>query len=163
MNIPYINKNILFRNNIIPNLAFFIPSMNNGFMDNKATEFGRLCRSYRAKLGLNMIQAAEKIGKKQATITKIELGKMPASFEFIKKSIAVYQIRDWKEKKEFFLTYLKGAKRFEVQLDQFGYSRRELLAGLCTQAEAEEHHPENWEDFLQLVSQFRKKLYDRLM
>jgi transcriptional regulator with XRE-family HTH domain len=137
--------------------------MNNEYMGNKSSEFGRLCRSYRAKLGLNMTITAEKIGVKQSTVTKIEQGEQPASFEFIKKSIEVYQIRDWKEKKEFLLTYLKGAKRFEVQLDQFGYSRRELLAGLCTQAEAEEHHPENWEDFLRLVDQFRKRLYAQLL
>jgi transcriptional regulator with XRE-family HTH domain len=133
--------------------------MNNGFMDNKATEFGRLCRSYRANLGLNMIQAAEKIGKKQATITKIELGKLPASFEFIKKSIAAYQIRDRRERMKFFLTYLKSAKWFEIPLDQLGPSRKEWLAALCILGEVDMHNRDGWDYLLQWLDEFREKLH----
>ena len=129
-------------------------------MGNKTSEFGRLCRAYRAKLGLNMIQAAEKIGVKQSTITKIEQGGQPVSFEFIKNSINVYQIKDWEEKKEFLLTYLKNSKRFEIQLDQFGPIRKELLAALCIQWEVDEHHSKGWYDFFQLVNSFGKSLYN---
>jgi transcriptional regulator with XRE-family HTH domain len=132
--------------------------MNNGYMGNKPTEFGRLCRAYRANLGLNMIQTGEKIGKKQAAITKIELGKLPASFEFIKKSIEVYQIIDRKEKMKFLLSYLKSAKRFEIQIDQLGPSRKEWLAALCILGEVDKYHPEGWDDLLQWFDEFRKEL-----
>jgi len=127
-------------------------------MGNKASEFGRLCRSYRAKLGMNMIQAAEKIGVKQSTITKIEHGEQPASFEFIKKSIEVYQIRDKKDKMEFLLSYLNSAKRFEIPLDQLGLFRKEWLAALCTLGDVDKKDPEGWDDLLQWLDGFIKKL-----
>jgi transcriptional regulator with XRE-family HTH domain len=135
-----------------------MPNINNSHMGNNATEFGRLCRVYRASLGLNMIQAAEKIGTKQTIITKIELGKLSASFEFIKKSIDTYQIRDWEKKVEFLLSYLKSAKKFEIQLDQLGPSRKEWLSALCILGEVDKKNPEGWNDLLQWLDEFREKL-----
>jgi transcriptional regulator with XRE-family HTH domain len=132
--------------------------MNNEYMGNKTSEFGKLCRSYRAKLGLNMTQAAEKIEVKQSTITKIERREQPASFEFIKKSIEIYQIRDWKEEMKFLLTYLKSAKWFEIPLDQLGHFRKEWLAALCILGEVDMHNPEGWDDLLQWLDGFRNKL-----
>jgi transcriptional regulator with XRE-family HTH domain len=133
--------------------------MNNEYMSEKPSEFGRLCRSYRAKLGLNMTQAAEKIVVKQSTITKIEQGEQPASFEFIKKSIEVYEIRDWKEKMVFLLSYLNSAKRLQIPLDQLGPFRKEWLAALCILGEIDIYNPEGWEDLLQWLDGFRKKLH----
>jgi len=132
--------------------------MNNEYMGNKTTEFGKLCRSYRAILGLDMVQTAEKIGVNQSTVTKIEQGEQPASFEFIKKSIEVYQIKDRKEKMEFLLTYLKSAKRFAIPLDQLGPSRKEWLAALFTLGDVVNENPEGWNDLLQWLDGFRKKL-----
>jgi transcriptional regulator with XRE-family HTH domain len=133
--------------------------MNNEYMGNTTSEFGRLCRTYRAKLGLNMTQAAEKIVVKQSTITKIEQGEQPASFEFIRKSIDVYQIRDGKEKMKFLLTYLKSAKKLEILLDQLGSYRKEWLAALCILGEVDFNKPEGWDDLLEWFDEFRKKLY----
>jgi len=133
--------------------------MNNKYMGNKTIKFGRLCRAYRAKLGINMTQAAEKIGVKQSTVTKIEQGEQPVSIEFIKKSIEVYQIRDWEEKMEFLLSYLNSAKRFEILLDQLGPFRKEWLAALCILGEVDIYNPEGWDYLLQWHDGFRNKLH----
>ena len=127
-------------------------------MGNKASEFGKLCKSYRAKLGLNMTQAAERIGVKQSSITKIEQGEQPASFEFIKKSIDLYQIKDRKDKMEFLLSYLNSARRFEIPLDQLGPYRKEWLAALCILGDVVNENPEGWDDLFQWLDGFREKL-----
>jgi transcriptional regulator with XRE-family HTH domain len=132
--------------------------VNNEYMSNNTVKFGKLCRAYRAKLGLNMIQAAEKIGVTQSTITKIEQGEQPASFEFIEKSIAVYQIRERKEEMEFLLSYLSSAKKLEIPVDRLGPVRKEWLAALCTLGNINLKDPEGWGDLLQWMSEFEKKL-----
>jgi transcriptional regulator with XRE-family HTH domain len=122
--------------------------MNTGYMSNKTVEFGRLCRSYRAKLGINMDKAAEKIEVTQSTITKIEQGEQPASFDYIQKSIATYKIRNRNEQMEFLLSYLKSGKKLDIPLAQFGPIRKECLAAICTLWDVDKGNPEGWDDLL---------------
>jgi transcriptional regulator with XRE-family HTH domain len=129
-------------------------------MSKKPTEFGRLCRSYRAKLGLNMKQAVEKLGIAQPTLTRIELGELPPPFEFIIKSIDAYEIKDRTEQMSFLLSYLKSSERFEIPLEIFGPLRKELLAALCTFRDVRKNNREELDELKDWVNKFSAKLND---
>ena len=133
--------------------------MNNYLMGNKTTEFGKLCRAYRARLGLTINDVVPKIGKNQSTITKIENGEMAASLDFIKKSIYVYKIINKEKQFEFLLSYLKCEKKFEIPLDQLGSIREEWLAALCVLGDVTIDNPKGWDELLQWVDEFVKKLH----
>jgi transcriptional regulator with XRE-family HTH domain len=72
--------------------------MNNILMNGKTTEFGIKCRERRVSLKLTMAQIAKKIGYAQSTVTKIEQGGQPPSFEYIKESLEIYEIKEKKNK-----------------------------------------------------------------
>jgi transcriptional regulator with XRE-family HTH domain len=127
-------------------------------MDNETVKFDNLCKSYRAKLGFNMTQAAKMIGVKQSTVSKIEQGEQPASFEYIKKSIEAYQIKDENEKIEFFLAYIKSAKKLEIPVNQLGPLRKEWLAALCVIEDVEKNTSEGYYDLLGWMRKFEKKV-----
>jgi transcriptional regulator with XRE-family HTH domain len=132
--------------------------MNNYFMNKTLTEFGKLCRSRRALLGINMIQAAKMIGVKQSTITKIEQGEQPVSFEFIRKSIVAYQIKDINSKMEFLLSYLDSGKRIEIPLKELGPLRKEWVAALLILGDIKKHDPDGWDDLINWNINFLQKI-----
>ena len=127
-------------------------------MSKKLTEFGRLCRSYRAKLGLNMIQTVEKLGIAQPTLTKIEQGELPLSYEVFIKSIVAYQIKDRTEQMSFLLSYFDSSKRTEIPLEIFGSLRKELLAALCTFGDVKKNSREELDELKEWVTKFLAKL-----
>jgi transcriptional regulator with XRE-family HTH domain len=135
--------------------------MNNYIMNEKTTEFGKLCRVYRSRLGLSIKDVVPKVGYKQSTITKIENGEMAASFDFIKKSIDIYKIIKKEEQFEFLLSYLKCGKKFEIPLNQLGTIRKEWLTALCILGDVKEGNPEGWNELLQWVDEFVKKLHEK--
>jgi len=129
-------------------------------MGNKTTEFGRLCRAYRAGLGLTINDVVPKIGKNQSTITKIENGEIAASLDFIKKSIDVYKIINKKEQFEFLLSYLKCGQKLEIPLNLLGSIRKEWLAALCILCDVKKDNPKGWNELLQWMDEFIKKLHE---
>jgi len=130
-------------------------------MGNKTTEFGKLCRAYRAGLGLTINDVVPKIGKNQSTITKIENGEMVASFDFIKKSIDIYKIIKKEEQFEFLLSYLKCGQKFEIPLNLLGSIRKEWLAALCILGDVKKDNPNGWDGLLQWADEFVKKLHEK--
>jgi transcriptional regulator with XRE-family HTH domain len=123
-------------------------------MNKRTTEFGNLCRSYSAKLGLNMADIAKKFEKTQSTITKIEQGNLPVPYEFITKSMNLYEIEDKSEKMKFLLSYLNSSEKFEIPITQLGSLRKECLAALLIYGDVKERNPTGWGELLKCVSEF---------
>ena len=117
-------------------------------MDEKVTEFGKLCRSYRSLKGLTMAQFAKGIGKHQSDITKIEHGEIPISIDYIKNSIDAYGIKDKNKQLEFLQCYFNCSERLEIQLGELGPLRKEWLAALCILGDVIDKNPEGWDDLL---------------
>jgi len=130
-------------------------------MGKKTSEFGCLCRQYRVALKINMSQAAKKIGVNQSDITKIEQGEQSPSFDFIKKSIDVYQITDKKKQMEFFISNLNSSKNIEIPLNGFGPKRKEWLAALCILGEVGTHNPTGWKDLLEWIVVLASELQEK--
>jgi transcriptional regulator with XRE-family HTH domain len=127
-------------------------------MSKLTTEFGKLCRSYRAKLGMNMTQFAEKTGKKQSIISKIEQGKYPVSLEYIKKSISIYGIRENSEKMEFLLSCFRSIDRFEIPIKELGALRKEWLTAIFIFGNVKKFNPDGWDDLITWNKDFLSKL-----
>jgi len=132
--------------------------MNNVSMGNKATKFGKLCRAYRAKMGLTMSQIAEKTKKKQSTITKIEQGNYPLSFGYIKASIDAYGIKNKVDQMEFLLSCLNSTDRFEIPIKEIGFLRKEWLAALLIYGNVKMQNPEGWSELICWMKDFSTKL-----
>jgi transcriptional regulator with XRE-family HTH domain len=105
--------------------------MNNGSMNNKITNFGTLCRTYRAAMRLTMTEVAIKIGTSQGTISRIENGEIIPPFEYIKKSMEVYKIESKEKQTEFFLSYLESFEKIEIPLKEMNPLLKECLATIC--------------------------------
>jgi transcriptional regulator with XRE-family HTH domain len=139
-------------------------------MGKETTEFGKLCRSYRARMGMTMAQAAGKIGlawsarsdkrikTPQSALTNYETNKGNLSLEFVKASMAVYGIENRKEQMEFLLAALNSSRAVGVPLDQLGALRKACLAALFTFGEVKENSPEGWDELLQWLDDFVAKL-----
>jgi transcriptional regulator with XRE-family HTH domain len=132
--------------------------MNNYNMSKDVTDFGKLCRSYRSRLGLNMTQLSKKIGIKQSTITKIEQGNYPVPFRYIKKSIDIYGIREKSEKMKFLLSCFESIDRFVVPISELGALRREWLSAIFIFGDVKEKNPNGWDDLISWIKDFSYKL-----
>jgi transcriptional regulator with XRE-family HTH domain len=132
--------------------------MNNYFMSDKITEFGRLCRTYRASLGMNMANIANITEKTQSTITKIEQGKIPVSLEFIKKSIKAYKIEEIPKQMEFLLFYLNSSEAIEIPLAGLSSRRKEWLTALLILGDINLLHPKGWDELMNWINSFSIKL-----
>jgi transcriptional regulator with XRE-family HTH domain len=129
-----------------------------GIKTEKISDFGKLCRSYRAKHGMVMKDLSEIAGINQSAITKIEQGKSPISFDYIKKTIKAYDIKDKRQQMDFLLSALNSTERLEIPLDQFGPLRKEWLAALFTLGDVKENRPEGWNELLSWANGFITKL-----
>jgi transcriptional regulator with XRE-family HTH domain len=127
-------------------------------MSKETTEFGKLCRSYRAKKGMNMTQTSKLLEISQSTLTNYETGRETPSLKFIQKSMEVYGIENRKEQMEFLLTALNSSKAIGVPLDQLGALRKTCLAALFTFGEVEGNNPEGWDELMQWFDDFVAKL-----
>jgi transcriptional regulator with XRE-family HTH domain len=86
-------------------------------MTGEITEFGKLCKKYRVDKGINMTEAAKRIEKSQAYISSIERGKIPLTFDFIKKSMLAYELNA-KEKFEFLTQALLSSPEMTIPLNE---------------------------------------------
>jgi transcriptional regulator with XRE-family HTH domain len=127
-------------------------------MSKKTTEFGKLCRAYRAKKGMNMTQTSKLLEISQSTLTNYETGRETPSLKFIQRSMEVYGERDRKEQMDFLLAALNSSKAIGVPLDQLGAFRKEWLAALYTFGEVEKNNPEGWDALIQWFDDFVAKL-----
>jgi transcriptional regulator with XRE-family HTH domain len=134
--------------------------VNNIAMNKTTTEFGIKCRVYREKLKLNMTQLAEKTGIKQSTITKIEQGSLSPTFDFIKKSISAYEIKDKTEQMDFLLSSLNNSEKIEIPLNELGPIRKEWLAALCILGDVQKYNPEGWDMLIDWTEELLNKLKD---
>jgi len=130
-------------------------------MGKKTTDFGLLCRLYRVSLKINMIQAAKELGVNQSDISKIENGEQHPSFDYIKKSIDLYQIKDKKKQFEFFLSNLNSSKKIDIPLNVLGSTRKEWLAVLLTYGDVYIGNPDGWNEFLECIKTLAKNLEDK--
>jgi transcriptional regulator with XRE-family HTH domain len=127
-------------------------------MGKETTEFGKLCRSYRAKKGMNMTQTSKILGISQSTLTNYEKGQETPSLKFIKRSMEVYGIKNRKEQMEFLLAALNSSKAIGVPLDQPGTLRKTCLAALDTFGAVDKNAPEGWDELIQWFDDFVAKL-----
>jgi transcriptional regulator with XRE-family HTH domain len=127
-------------------------------MDEKVTEFGKLCRSYRSLKGLTMAQFSKGIGKHQSDITKIEHGEIPISIDYIRASIEAYGIEDKNKQLEFLQCYFNCSERLEIQLGELGSLRKEWLAALCILGDVNDKNPEGWDNLLEWLNSFFTRL-----
>jgi transcriptional regulator with XRE-family HTH domain len=127
-------------------------------MGKETTEFGKLCRSYRAKKGMNMTQTSKILGISQSTLSNYETGQETPSLKFIKRSMEVYGERDRKEQMEFLIAALNSFKKIDVPLDHLGVLRKEWLAALYTFGEVNKNVPEGWDELIQWFDDFVAKL-----
>ena len=127
-------------------------------MSKKTTEFGCLCRQYRIALRITIIQAAEIIGVNQSDISKIENGEQSPSFDYIKKSIDLYQIKDRNKQMEFFLSNLNSSKKIEIPMKGLGPVCKEWLAVLCTFGEVYPGNTDGWNELLKYMKELPFRL-----
>jgi transcriptional regulator with XRE-family HTH domain len=127
-------------------------------MSKETTKFGKLCRSYRAKKGMNMTQTSKMLGISQSTLSNYETGQETPSLKFIKRSMEVYGIKTRKEQMEFLIAALNSFKKIEVPLDHLGVFRKEWLAALFTFGEVEKNNPEGWDELIQWFDDFGAKV-----
>ena len=127
-------------------------------MENKTTDFGKLCRSYRARLGLFMADISDKTGVPQSTITKIEQGSQKPSFDYLWKSMDAYGITGTKERLEFFLSCLNSSDSIEIPLAGFGPKRKEWLAALCIFGEVAMQDPNGWKELISWVNKLSRDI-----
>jgi transcriptional regulator with XRE-family HTH domain len=132
--------------------------MNNYPMNKKTTNFGIKCRVYRDHARLSMTQLSKKTGIGQSTITKIEQGELSPSFDFIKKSIAAYGIKDRAEQMSFLLSSLNTSKKIDILLNELGPIRKEWLAALCILGDLDKNSPEGWGTLIDWTERFLKRL-----
>ena len=123
----------------------------------KTTEFGRLCRSYRAKLGRPIKDFIKVLGLKQSTISKIEQGELSPSLEYIKKSMEAYGITDKSEKMKFLLANLNSSEKIEIPLKDLGPMRKEWLAALCIFGEVFTRDTRGWDELINWLNNFSLK------
>jgi transcriptional regulator with XRE-family HTH domain len=126
-------------------------------MAKKLTEFGKLCRSYRAMKGMNMTDIVKKTEKPQSAISRIEQGEAQASLEYIRMSIDAYEIKEKAKQKEFLLSYLNSTEKFEIPLKELGPIMKEMLAAFCILGEISEEKPSGWNDLIDWAADFARE------
>jgi transcriptional regulator with XRE-family HTH domain len=127
-------------------------------MSKKPTEFGKLCRAYRAKKGMNMTQTSKLLEISQSTLTNYEIGRETPSLKFIQRSMEVYGERDRKKQMEFLIAALNSFKKMEIPLDHLGVLRKEWLTALYIFGKVEKNNPEGWDELMQWFDDFVAKL-----
>jgi transcriptional regulator with XRE-family HTH domain len=127
-------------------------------MSKKTTDFGKTCRAYRAKLGLNMTQLEEIVDKTQSTISKIELGGQSPSIDYIKRSIDAYKIKDQKEQMDFLLSCLNSFDKIEIPLNELDPERKEWLAALLILKKEPGYNSKGLDTIIEWTEGFLEKL-----
>ena len=135
--------------------------MNNVDMSKKTTEFGLLCRQYRISLKINMIQAATELEVNQSDISKIENGEQQPSFDYIKKSIELYKIKEKEKQFEFFLSSLKCSRKIDIPLNILGPIRKEWLAAIFTYGDVNTENSKGWNELLEYIKSLIIKLENK--
>jgi transcriptional regulator with XRE-family HTH domain len=127
-------------------------------MSEKTTDFGVECKNYRNKFRWNTTQLAKKIGISQSTVSRIEQGEQPPSFDLIKKCIATYEIKDKNEQMRFLLSCLNSSEKIDVPLNELGSVRKEWLAALLILGNVQEKNPKGWDALISWTEDFLDKL-----
>jgi transcriptional regulator with XRE-family HTH domain len=127
-------------------------------MSGKTTEFGKLCKSHRALLGLNGAQFGKKIGISQPTVSRFENGVESLPFQYIMDFINAYKISDKSKQMEFFLRCLESSEKLQIPLNKLNPLMKECLAALFTLGDMKENDPQGKESFIAWLDRFKVKV-----
>ena len=98
-------------------------------MNENVTDFGIICRLYRQAKRMPMTDAAKVLGCTQHHITQIEQGKFNPTYEYIEKSLKLYDVPENK-KADFIAKALAGSKQITFKMDKVTATPKEDLVKL---------------------------------